>query len=161
MIATMSTALVLLGCVAGPGGYAAVILAPGARRELSGGYRVTTNNRMEMMGAIAALESLPGCQAVTLYSDSSYLVNTMKGGWAVTWRANGWRRRGNQPALNPDLWERLLNLRERHRVEFRHIKGHAHSRENNRCDALANAAASLPDLPPDPGHRETRQRKLF
>ncbi len=145
----------------GSGGYAAVVLDGGGRVEISGGYRRTTNNRMEIMGAVAALESLKGARRVILHSDSAYLVNAMNGRWPHAWRKNGWRRRGSQPALNPDLWKRLLVLCETHRVAFKHVRAHQGNTENNRCDTLANAAASRADLAPDPGYLPPAQPKLL
>jgi ribonuclease HI len=134
----------------GPGGYGAVLLHNGRRRELSGGYRLTTNNRMELTAAIAALDLLARPCAVTLYSDSRYVVQGITNGWAVRWRANGWMKNKTEPALNPDLWARLLTLCERHRVSLRWVRGHADNTENERCDTLATSAARQPGLPPDP-----------
>lgn len=146
----------------GPGGYGAIVIDGGKPRELSGGYKLTTNNRMELTGAIVALESLGGRQAVTLYTDSKYVVDAMRLGWAKKWQANGWRRNKKEPALNPDLWQRLLELCERLQVDFRWVKGHHTSAGNNRCDALANEAARKPGLPPDRGYQPApKQRKLF
>ncbi len=136
----------------GPGGYGAVVLYKGRRKELAGGYRQTTNNRMELMAAIAGLEALKEKCRVTLYSDSEYLVKAMSRGWARRWRANGWRRSGRQKVLNPDLWDRLLKLCEYHEVQFRWVKGHAGTRENVRCDELAMQAAQRPDLAQDDGY---------
>jgi ribonuclease HI len=142
------------GCLGnpGPGGYGAVLLHKGRRKELSGGYRLTTNNRMELMGAIAALEALKAPSKVTLHTDSQYVVHAMEKGWAEKWRRNGWRKPDRKPALNPDLWERLLDLCSRHTVKFAWVRGHAGDVENERCDALANQAAARKDLPPDPGY---------
>jgi ribonuclease HI len=145
----------------GPGGYAAVVLHGDERKEISDGYRRTTNNRMEIMGAVAALESLKAACRVMVYSDSAYLVNAMNGRWPHAWQKNGWRRRGGQPALNPDLWKRLLGLCETHRVAFKHVRAHRNNVENNRCDALANAAASRSDLAPDPGYASAPQQKML
>ncbi|MFO7772364.1 MAG: ribonuclease HI [Dehalococcoidia bacterium] len=136
----------------GPGGYAAIILYQGERKELSGGYRRTTNNRMEIMAAIVGLGALRERCQVTLYSDSEYLVKAMSRGWAQRWRANGWKRNKREKALNPDLWERLLQLCERHEVHLRWIKGHAENAENIRCDELAMQAAQQPNLPVDEGY---------
>jgi len=133
----------------GPGGYGAVILQEGHREELSGGYRLTTNNRMEMMACLMALESLkPGCSA-RLYSDSSYVVNGITKGWAVKWRKNGWIRSGSEKAQNVDLWSKLLDLCGRIDVEFVWVKGHAGTPENECCDRLAVAAAAKSGLPID------------
>jgi len=136
----------------GPGGFGAVLLHGAHRRELSGGFRRTTNNRMEMMAAIAALEALKEPCQVTLYSDSQYLVNAMSQGWAQRWRANGWKRNKRERAINPDLWARLLDLCDYHRVEFLWVRGHAGTRENERCDRLALAGAQQPGLPADQGY---------
>lgn len=136
----------------GPGGYGAVLLYQGNRKELSGGYRRTTNNRMELMGAIAALEALKGRSQVLLYSDSKYVVDAVEKGWAQKWRRNGWRKPDKQMAMNPDLWERLLSACSRHDVRFEWVKGHAGNVENERCDALANAAAAAQELQADPGY---------
>jgi ribonuclease HI len=136
----------------GPGGYGAILLYQGEKRELSGGYGKTTNNRMEIMAAIAGLEALREMCRVTLYSDSEYLVKAMSKGWAQRWRANGWKRNKREKALNSDLWERLLQLCQRHEVQFRWIKGHAETTENIRCDELAMQAAQQPNLPVDEGY---------
>ncbi len=143
------------GCLGnpGPGGYGVVLLYKGSRKELSGGYRLTTNNRMELMAAIKGLEALKEPCAVTLYTDSRYLADAMTKGWARRWQANGWRRNRKEKALNPDLWERLLALCGRHEVRFVWVKGHAGVRENERCDELSQKAARRPDLPADPGYR--------
>ena len=135
----------------GPGGYAAVLLYQGKRKEISGGYRNTTNNRMELMAAIKGLEALKTPCRVTLYSDSNYLVESMTKGWAKRWQANNWKRNKREYALNVDLWQRLLELCEAHDVEFKWTRGHVGTPENERCDALANEAARRPDLPEDPG----------
>lgn len=137
----------------GPGGYGTVLLYNGHRKELSGGYRRTTNNRMEMMAAIAGLESLQQPCRVTLYSDSKYLVDAVTKGWATRWRANGWMRNKKDKAINPDLWQQLLDLCDRHQVDFKWVKGHAGIPENERCDQLAVSAARQPGLPADEGYR--------
>ncbi|MBW8887529.1 MAG: ribonuclease HI [Fibrobacteres bacterium] len=136
----------------GPGGYGTVLLFQDKRKELSGGYRRTTNNRMELMAAIVGLEALKAPSKVVLYSDSKYVVDAVEKGWARGWRRNGWRKADKQLAMNPDLWERLLTLCARHSVRFEWVKGHAGNVENERCDALANAAALLEELQPDPGY---------
>ncbi len=136
----------------GPGGYAAIIASDGQARELAGGFRLTTNNRMEIMAAIVALEALPQRCRVTLYSDSRYLVDAMMKGWAKRWQSNGWKRNRKETALNGDLWDRLIELCEQHEIEFRWIEGHASSRENNRCDQLAETAARRGNLPVDEGY---------
>jgi ribonuclease HI len=138
----------------GPGGYGVVLLYKGHRKELSGGYRETTNNRMEIMAAIVGLKALKEKCEATLYSDSEYLVKAMTKGWVKRWRKNNWRRNRKEKALNPDLWEQLLQLYEYHQVEFKWVKGHAKSAENNRCDELALEAAQQSNLPVDEGYNE-------
>ena len=121
----------------GPGGYGVILRYNGVEKELSGGDSETTNNRMELTAAIKGLEALKERCSVTLYSDSKYLTDAINCGWAVKWRENGWMRTRREPALNPDLWERLLNLIEEHEVTFVWVKGHAGHPENERCDRLA------------------------
>ncbi|NMC01693.1 MAG: ribonuclease HI [Chloroflexi bacterium] len=133
----------------GPGGYGVILEFQGKRKELSGGYRRTTNNRMELLAAVVGLEALKERCEVTLYTDSAYLVNALNEGWAQRWRAHGWMRNKNEPALNPDLWERLLRLCEQHEVHFVGVKGHAGHPENERCDQLAQEAARGINLPVD------------
>jgi len=139
------------GCLGnpGPGGYGVVLLHDGNRKELSGGYRLTTNNRMEITAAIAGLKALRGSCDVTLFTDSQYLANAIMKGWAKRWRANGWKRNKSDKALNPDLWQELLDLCDRHQVTFQWVKGHAGTPGNERCDLLSRTAAQQPDLPPD------------
>jgi len=131
------------------------LLSDGRRKEVSGGFQRTTNNRMELMGAISGLEALKVKCRVTLHSDSKYVVETMSRGWAERWRANGWKRNKKEKALNPDLWEKLLSLCESHSVEFRWVKGHAGDPENERADQLAVEAANQDDLPADSGYELT------
>ena len=125
----------------GPGGYGVVLLYNGKRRELSRGFRKTTNNRMEIMAALAGLQSLKEPCRVTLYSDSRYVVDAMSKGWAKRWRERNWKRNAKESARNPDLWAELLDLSDRHRVDYRWVKGHAGDPLNERCDELAVAAA--------------------
>lgn len=125
----------------GAGGWGAVLVCDGKEKELSGGEAVTTNNRMELLAAISALEALKYPCEVTLTSDSKYLVDAIEKGWAVSWKTKGWRRADKSPALNPDLWERLLSLLEVHKVTFVWVKGHAGHPYNERCDVLATAFA--------------------
>ena len=125
----------------GPGGWGAILEYKGVRKEISGGEAETTNNRMELMGAIAALERLREPCEVTLTSDSRYLVDAVTKGWAKSWRRNGWRKADKSPALNSDLWARLLELLEIHRVTFIWVRGHVGHPYNERCDALAVEAA--------------------
>lgn len=140
----------------GPGGYGVVIEDNGNRQEYSGGYRHTTNNRMEMMAAIIALEQLGDCkQKIYLYSDSSYLVNGITKGWARKWQRNGWRKSDKGPVLNVDLWQRLLSTVEALDVHFQWVKGHAGLELNERCDRLAVSAARQDNLPVDRGYEES------
>ena len=125
----------------GRGGWGAILVYGGREKELSGGERQTTNNRMELMAAISALEALKEPCEVTLTSDSRYLVDGIEKGWAVGWRSRGWRKADKSPALNADLWERLLVLFERHRVKLVWVRGHVGHSYNERCDALATAFA--------------------
>lgn len=125
----------------GPGGWGAVMRYKGTEKEISGGEKNTTNNRMELSAVIEALKLLKEPCSVTLYSDSQYVCNAIKLGWAKKWRANGWMRNKKEPALNPELWDELLKLCEKHTVEVVWVKGHAGHPENERCDALAVAAA--------------------
>lgn len=136
----------------GAGGYGAVIIDGDRREEISGGYKLTTNNRMEMMGAIAALKSLESKSKVKLHSDSKYIVDAVVKGWAKKWQGNGWRRNKKEMAKNPDLWQELLDLCQIHDIEFVWVKGHAGIPENERCDRLAVAAAHQRNLPPDTGY---------
>lgn len=136
----------------GPGGYGAVLRYGQHVKELSGGFRCTTNNRMEILAVIEALRCLREPCRVTLHTDSQYVANAVTKGWARRWQRNGWMRNRKEPALNPDLWERLLTLLETHDVDFVWVRGHAGDEVNERCDQLAKAAAEAPDLPPDPGY---------
>jgi ribonuclease HI len=142
----------------GPGGYGAVVLDGETRTELARGYRLTTNNRMELMACIAALEALAPSSDVVLHSDSSYVVNGMSKGWAKKWRANHWMRTKQDAAENADLWARLLDLCEDHRVRFVWVRGHAGNEENERCDTLATSAADGADLTEDSAYVEGRTK---
>ena len=136
----------------GPGGYGVVLMSGDLRKELSGGFSRTTNNRMELMAVIVGLEALKRPANVTLYSDSKYVVDALNKGWAKKWRANGWKRNKTEQALNPDLWQRLLAASESHQVEFKWVRGHAGVAENERVDKLAVTAAHQPGLPTDSGY---------
>lgn len=124
----------------GPGGWGAILEYGAHRKELSGGEESTTNNRMELTAVIEALRLLREPCEVLLYSDSKYVIDGITKGWAAGWRARGWKKADKTPAKNPDLWETLLNLLERHTVRFHWVKGHADNPGNNRCDELAVAA---------------------
>jgi ribonuclease HI len=124
----------------GPGGCGVVLLYKNHRKELSSGYRLTTNNRMEILSVIIGLESLKEPCKVDLYSDSRYVVDAIEKGWAKRWRQNGWKRNKNDPALNADLWERLLDLLDKHQITCHWVRGHTGNPENERCDELARSA---------------------
>jgi len=133
----------------GPGGYGVLVADGEKRHELSAGFRRTTNNRMEMMAAIAGLKALkPGCR-VTVYTDSQYVAQGITQGWAVRWRANNWQRNKKEKAVNIDLWTVLLDLCDLHEIRFEWVKGHAGHPENERCDQLAVSASQAKDLPAD------------
>ncbi|MCL2592881.1 MAG: ribonuclease HI [Defluviitaleaceae bacterium] len=138
----------------GPGGYGIVLLYNGQRKESSEGFRKTTNNRMEMLAAIKALEALKEKCNVNLYSDSKYVVDAINKGWAVNWKKNNWMRNKKDKALNPDLWERLLNQINNHNVTFIWVKGHANNVENERCDELARNAITAGDLKIDENYEK-------
>jgi ribonuclease HI len=124
----------------GRGGYGVVLLHGKERNEFSRGFRLTTNNRMEMLACIVGLQALKSPCAVTLYSDSQYVINSMTKGWALRWKKNKWKRNGeNVP--NADLWEKMLDLCDKHKVRFNWVRGHAGNKENERCDQLAREAA--------------------
>ena len=123
----------------GPGGWGAILIYKGTERELSGGEESTTNNRMELTAVIKGLSALKESCIVELYSDSKYVIDALEKGWAVSWQARGWRKADKKPALNPDLWEILLSLIDKHKVNYHWVKGHADNPYNNRCDALAVA----------------------
>ena len=136
----------------GPGGFGVVLKYNGHSRELSGGFRITTNNRMELLAVIEALASLKYPCSVTLYSDSKYVVDAMTNEWSTNWRRRGWRTARNQPIANTDLWGKLLHLCDYHDVTFRWVKGHSGQPENERCDQLALAAAQNHPLTEDSGY---------
>ena len=123
----------------GPGGYGAILRVGEHIKEISGGEASTTNNRMELMGVISALSALKYPCDVVLTTDSKYVVDSVTKGWARSWRANNWKKSDKKPALNADLWEKLLDLLDVHNVRFVWVKGHAGHPENERCDALAVA----------------------
>ncbi len=126
----------------GPGGYGVILNYKGTQKELSGGEKNTTNNRMELSAVIAGLDALKEPCAVELYTDSRYIVDAVEKGWAVSWKRNGWVKSDKKPALNADLWEKLLALLSVHSVKFIWIKGHDGHPENERCDSLAVSAAA-------------------
>jgi len=144
----------------GPGGFGTLLVLNDKFCELSGGFSRTTNNRMELLAAITGLEALRSPCRVTLHSDSRYLVDAMTKGWLRGWKSRRWSRANNQYLKNADLWKRLDAATTPHDVSWHWVKGHAGHAENERCDALADAACHRPDLPPDPGFvaEEARQQ---
>ena len=123
----------------GPGGYGAILKYGKHEKEICGGDENTTNNRMELLGVIKGLEALNEPCHVVLTSDSKYVIDALSLGWAEKWKQNGWMRNKKDAALNPDLWERLLQLTSIHEMEYHWVKGHADNPKNNRCDELAVA----------------------
>ena len=138
----------------GAGGYGAVILYGDIRRELSGGFKLTTNNRMELIAVIKALEYLNQPCEIDLYSDSKYLVDTIKNGWVYNWQKNNWYRNKKEIALNRDLWEKLLDLLAIHNVNFIWVKGHNENIENEYCDFLARQAIKNSELDIDENYSQ-------
>lgn len=141
----------------GPGGYGVVLEAGKHRKELYGGFRLTTNNRMELLGAIVALEALksPGTE-VTIVSDSKYVVDSVEKGWVFDWEKKGFAKK-----KNPDLWKRFLVAYRRHRVRFQWIRGHNGHPQNELCDQLAVAAREQPGLPADEAYERMGDEEMF
>jgi len=123
----------------GPGGWGAILEWNGVEKELSGGENPTTNNRMELLAVISALEKLNQSCIVELYSDSKYVIDALTKGWLTSWIKNGWRKSDKRAVLNVDLWQRLLPLLEKHEMHYHWVKGHAENEKNNRCDQMAVA----------------------
>jgi len=140
----------------GPGGYGVVLVEGHRRTELSGGFRLTTNNRMELLACIVGLRAYEGRGPVRVFSDSRYVIRAMTEGWAARWRAHGWWRNKREKAENIDLWEHLLELAEARPVEFVWVRGHSGHPMNEVCDRLATAASRKPNLPPDVGYEEAQ-----
>ncbi len=138
----------------GAGGYGVVLKYRGKRKELSGGFRKTTNNRMELLAAITGLKALKEPCRVTLYTDSQYIADAINNGWVYRWKKNGWMRNKKEKALNADLWEELLKLLDFHRVEIKWVRGHAGNPENERADFLATQALKKPNLPADTAYEK-------
>ena len=136
----------------GRGGYGVVLIYGTQRKEMAGGFRLTTNNRMEIIAAITGLRTLKERCAVKLHTDSRYVVDSITKGWAKRWRLKAWKMPGGGVRPNADLWQQLLDECARHAVEFVWVRGHASNVENNRCDELAVAAARGKDLPVDVGY---------
>jgi len=133
----------------GPGGYGVILKFNDREKILSRGFKDTTNNRMELRAVIAGLSALKEKCKVRIYSDSKYIIDAINNGWAIRWKKNGWKRNKKDYALNPDLWEKLLELISQHEVELIWVKGHAGHDENERCDLLAVAASAQSNLSED------------
>ena len=124
----------------GPGGWGAILMYKGAKKEISGGMKETTNNVMEITAVVEALKCLKVESDVQVYSDSAYTVNAFNQGWIYNWRKNGWRTANKEPVKNKELWQELYALTKKHKVEFIKVKGHADNEFNNRCDEMAREA---------------------
>lgn len=129
-------------CNPGPGGWGAILVYKGIEKELCGGEADTTNNRMELTAVIKALQALKESCDITLTSDSKYVLDALTNGWAESWRAKGWKKADKSPALNPDLWEILLNEVKKHNITYVWVKGHAGHPYNERCDEMAQNESS-------------------
>lgn len=142
----------------GPGGFGTILLFNGHKKEISAGYRLTTNNRMELLAVIVGLESLKNeNETVTIYSDSKYVVDSIALKWVF-----GWEKKGFSNKKNPDLWKRFLKVYRKHNVQIEWVKGHAENEWNNRCDVLATTAADQPNLLADEGYElEKNKQELF
>lgn len=140
----------------GKGGYGAILSYNGREKVMSEGFVLTTNNRMELLAAVVGLENLKEPCRVTLYSDSKYLVDAVEKGWVYSWKKKGWKKADGKPALNSDLWERMLSQLETHTVTLVWLKGHAGHEYNERCDALAVGAYNSNEL----GHDEVYEGSL-
>ena len=148
----------------GPGGYGVVLLWGQKRKELSGGFRLTTNNRMEILAVIKALQAINSNKRykIDVFTDSRLVTNAFNQGWLVKWEQNGWKRNKKDKVLNVDLWKQLLNEVKKHNVTFHWVKGHADIPENERCDILAKTAAQADNLPADEGYElNISDDKLF
>lgn len=132
----------------GAGGYAAILIWGKARKELSQGFRLTTNNRMEILAVIMALKAIktPNQYDIHIYTDSNLVVQTFEKKWIQSWKAKGWRKANKEKVLNPDLWEELDKLVQLHKPTFHHVRGHSGITENENCDKLCKAAAMSQDL---------------
>lgn len=142
----------------GPGGWAAILKLANSSysKEISGGFRLTTNNRMELTAAISGLSALKEPCAVTLVTDSQYVCFAFLKGWVDNWQKNGWRHKNRKPVPNADLWKKMTALAKIHEIEFKWIRGHSGHLENEQCDQMAVAASRLPDLPIDEGYEDNR-----
>lgn len=142
----------------GRGGYGVILSWKGIRKEFSEGFKLTTNNRMELTGVIKGLEKLKTKSVVQVYTDSKYVVDGIEKGWVRKWKANNWYRTKSEKAINADLWEQLLEIADKHVVTFSWVKGHAGHPENERCDQLATDALNQPNLQEDSGYYEQKNQ---
>ncbi|MGI9244551.1 MAG: ribonuclease HI [Verrucomicrobiales bacterium] len=138
----------------GPGGFGTLLIAGSKRKEISVGYQRTTNNRMELLAAIAGLEVLKRTSSVTLYSDSKYVIDAINKGWLRGWKRRGWIKSDKKPIKNIDLWKRLDAASADHEITWKWVKGHAGNPNNERCDELATSAADSGNLRPDRGFEQ-------
>lgn len=147
----------------GPGGFGVVLLWGSRRKELSGGFRMTTNNRMEILAVIKGLQAISTVKRyeIDVFTDSRLIVNAFNQNWLVKWQANGWKRNRKDIVLNDDLWKILLEETSKHNVEFNWVKGHAGIPENERCDILSKTAAETDNLAIDEGYENNGGEKLF
>ncbi|NJB67885.1 ribonuclease HI [Desulfobaculum xiamenense] len=136
----------------GPGGWGAVLRFGDTARELSGGFRQTTNNRMELTAVIEALTALTRPCSVVLYSDSKYFLDAIRQGWLANWQKKGWMTAGKKPVKNKDLWLKIIPLLKAHTIRYEWVKGHSGNPDNERCDVLAKTAAATPGQPVDTGY---------
>lgn len=136
----------------GPGGYGAVMELGEERRELSGGRKLTTNNRMELLAVIEALEALESPCEVTIITDSRYVHDAIEKRWLASWQKKGWLNAEKKPVKNQDLWRRLLPFLTTHKIKFNWVRGHTGNPDNERCDVLAKTAANSRNLPADEGY---------
>lgn len=140
----------------GPGGFGVVLVCGNHRKEIAAGYRLTTNNRMELRAAIVALQSLSEPCEVELHSDSKYVIDAMLKKWVVGWQKRGWVKADKQPVKNQDLWQMLITAAAPHKMDWRWVKGHAGHKENERCDELGNIAVAGKNLMEDVGFETAR-----
>jgi ribonuclease HI len=145
----------------GPGGYCALLKYKDKIKEISGGFRKTTNNRMELKAVIEGLKSLKENCRVNIFSDSKYIVDAIEQGWIYKWQSFGWKRNKKQKLLNPDLWKELFDLLQKHEVKFFWVRGHAGHPENERCDRIAVIESNKPNLPPDEIFESSPEEFLF
>jgi ribonuclease HI len=144
----------------GPGGYGVILKSSRHRKEISAGYRLTTNNRMELMAVIAGLEAVTKRCQIILHTDSQYIADSINKGWVYQWREKGWRRGKREKAQNVDLWEKILPLLDDHEVEVKWVRGHAGDPENERADFLAVQASRDPELLADEYYEKMTSRNL-